>query len=496
VARSFFARLAGRFRPTSVAERREFFRKSAALGAGLLLSNHLGCRRQVSTRGDSQKHIVVVGAGFGGLACAHELQAAGYQVTVLEARNRVGGRVLSSLKFIEGKNVEQGGELIGSNHPTWVAYAERFGLSFLDVSADDDLSMPIHLDGALLDDLLAEKIFREMEEALARMNAEAESVDAAQPWNSPRAAALDRQSLADWLDRVDLSPQTRKLTAVQLAADNAVPNDRASYLGMLTLIKAGGGEAYWTESEVYRCRGGNDQLARRLAEAIGPENIRLRTPVASISYGEVGASVGLANETIRCDDVVLAVPPSVWPHIDFNPRLPEKLAPQMGKAMKHLMSVKRRFWKDDRRSQYALSDGPISQTWELTDGQNDGPESAGLIAFSGGPQCESCLGFSKDDREESYAAELDKLFLRFREHYLASMTMDWPNDPLTLGGYSFPAPGEVTTVGPLLHNGLGRLHFCGEHASYQFVGYMEGALNSGVLLAKRLAVRDGMTHAE
>jgi monoamine oxidase len=70
--------------------------------------------------------------------------------------------------------------------------------------------------------------------------------------------------------------------------------------------------------------------------------------------------------------------------------------------------------------------------------------------------------------------------------------MDWPNDPWTLGGYSFPAPGQVTTVGPLMHKGLGRLHFAGEHTSYKFVGYMEGGLNSGVTVAHRLAKRDGV----
>jgi monoamine oxidase len=70
--------------------------------------------------------------------------------------------------------------------------------------------------------------------------------------------------------------------------------------------------------------------------------------------------------------------------------------------------------------------------------------------------------------------------------------MDWPADAWTRAGYSFPAPGQVMSVGPLLRKGSGRVHFAGEHACYKFVGYMEGALHSGVDLAKRLAVRDGV----
>ena len=70
--------------------------------------------------------------------------------------------------------------------------------------------------------------------------------------------------------------------------------------------------------------------------------------------------------------------------------------------------------------------------------------------------------------------------------------MDWPGDPLTRAGYSFPAPGQVTTQGPLLQQGHGRLHFAGEYTCYKFAGYMEGGLQSGAAVARRLADRDGV----
>ena len=70
--------------------------------------------------------------------------------------------------------------------------------------------------------------------------------------------------------------------------------------------------------------------------------------------------------------------------------------------------------------------------------------------------------------------------------------MNWPRDPWTLTGYSFPGPGQVTSCGPQLAEGLGHLHFAGEHTCYKFVGFMEGALNSGVTVARKLALRDGV----
>jgi monoamine oxidase len=70
--------------------------------------------------------------------------------------------------------------------------------------------------------------------------------------------------------------------------------------------------------------------------------------------------------------------------------------------------------------------------------------------------------------------------------------MDWPSDPWAKASYSFPAPGQVTSQGPTLREGIGRLHFGGEYTSYAFMGYMEGALNSGAAVAKRIAEKDGI----
>lgn len=437
--------------------------------------------------------MVVVGGGFSGLACAFELKAAGYKVTVIEARSRVGGRVLSLQDFIEGKNVEGGAELIGSNHPIWIAYAEKFGLKFLDVSEDAHLNLPIHLDGKLASNRESANLYEELDLATATLNEPAALMDIEEPWKSPRAAEYDKQNLADWITDLNVSDLAKKLIAVQLSSDNSIANDKASLLAMLTVTKGGGLEKYWSDSELYRCQGGNQQLAFKLAEGIGADNIRLNLAVVSIKCDTKGAKVICVDgSTIECDDVVLATPPSTWRNIDFVPSLPENLNIQMGTATKYLAAVKFRFWLDDRLSQNAVTDGPISQTCELTDAQPNEPTTAGLLAFSGGPSAERCLRFKNDERDVRYAAEFAKIYPKFAENFVRSRMMDWPNDPLTLAGYSFPSPNQITSIGPTIYKGLGRLHFCGEHTCYKFVGYMEGGLNSGVSLARSLAQQDGV----
>lgn len=488
VVSSFYARLARRFgRGMDAPTRREFLRGTLALGSLALLSNRL------VRAGSPGRRVVVVGAGFAGLAAAYELSSAGYEVTVVEARKRAGGRVLSFGDFVPGKNVEGGAELIGSNHPAWVAYADRFGLEFLDVTEAEGVEFPLSLGGKRVEAKEAAALWEEMDAALGRMNGDAARVDAESPWKSAAAAALDGRSVASFVGGLETSPLCRAAVDALLQSDNGAATSRQSYLGMLAAVAAGGGEDYWTESEVYRCKGGNGQLARKLAEAIGEKRILLGAPAAAVSVAGAPAAVTLADGTrLEADDVVLAVAPTVWKRIRFDPPLSEALRPQMGSNVKYLAALKSRFWLEARLGPDSLSDGAVSQTWDGTDNQREG-EGACLVAFSGGPPADACRAFPAEERDERYLAALERLYPGIRGAFAGSRFMDWPSDEWTLGGYSFPAPGEVTSVGPLLRDGVaGRLHFAGEHCCYGFVGFMEGALQSGLAVAKRLAARDGV----
>ena len=102
-----------------------------------------------------------------------------------------------------------------------------------------------------------------------------------------------------------------------------------------------------------------------------------------------------------------------------------------------------------------------------------------MIAFSGGPSADVCREWTATQRDRNYLAELNKVYRGITASFVRARFMDWPSDPWTKGSYSFPAPGQVTTQGPTLYNGIGRLHFAGEYTCYAFVGFMEGALTFG-----------------
>jgi monoamine oxidase len=466
--------------------RRDMIQRSLAAAGALLISDRIGFALPQGGAG----RVVVIGGGFSGLAAAYELTRAGYDVTVVEARNRVGGRVISFSDIVPGKNVEGGGELIGSNHPAWVGYAKQFKLDFLDVG-EEDAEFPIVLNGKRLTADESEALWEEMEAAFKPLLADAANIDADRPWTAVNAAALDARTLGSWIDGLSVSPLCKAGIEAMMTADNGVVTEWQSYLGNLAMWKGGGLEKYWTDSEVFRCRGGNQQLATKLVAAIGAAKVLTRMPVRSVELTERGARVMLATgKTLEADRVILTAPPSTWNRIAIDPALPPGLMPQMGTNVKFLMGLNGTFWRRAELAPDLLSDGPANMTWHATEGQKGAGEA--LVAFSGGPSAEICRDWGAR-RTENYLTELGKVYKGIRASYSGKARfMDWPGDAWSKASYSFPAPGQVTAQGPTLYDGLGRLHFAGEYSSYAFMGFMEGALHSGAAVAKRIAEKDGV----
>ncbi|MBL8825920.1 MAG: FAD-dependent oxidoreductase [Planctomycetaceae bacterium] len=466
--------------------------QAALASAGGLLSLTRQVRAQAAR---PLPRIVVIGAGFAGLACADELAQVGFPVRIAEARNRVGGRVVTHRDIVPGKTVEGGGELIGPNQPTWMAYAKRFGLSFVELPWNP--SDTIVLQGQPLPPPTARALWNEMREALARLNPLAKSIDALRPWLSADAKQIDAQSLDDWIRGLDVDDRVKQLIAIQMTGINGLIPAWQSLLGILAIVRGGGLQKFWDETDTLHCVGGAQQLAIKLQQSFvarcGNEACQLNLPVEAIRRRRDHWQVSFADgRTWEADEIVLTAPPSTWSKIAFEPTLPPELSIPMAVSTKYIAVADRAVWQTLGREPNAMSSGPIQLTWETTAGQGALGQHA-LVAYAGGAAADEIRGLDPAAREATIRAQLETFYPGYAQAMRGGRFLDWMADPWARGSYSFPAPGQVTTVGPLLDRGLPHgLHFAGEYACYAFTGWMEGALASGVGVARKIAERSGV----
>ena len=233
----------------------------------------------------------------------------------------------------------------------------------------------------------------------------------------------------------------------------------------------------------------------------------MNAPVKSISKvgGKVFVKVkrGGKLQPKEATDVILAIPPSVWHTISFperfkgqktDPPVKLKKPPQMGWNVKYLMRFKKRFWEDFSSSPTLTEDGPVDITWETTEAIKD-PDHT-MVAFSGAEDAKACVDWPSKRRQARYMKTLRTVYPGIDERLVKDKFMNWPKEKWTQASYYFPRLHEVTKWGPFWKAGYNDwLHFAGEHTSYAFMGYMEGALTSGYRLARRIAVDDELIHA-
>jgi monoamine oxidase len=439
--------------------------------------------RFVMQRKAAPGKVVVVGGGFAGLAAAYELESLGYEVLVLEGQEEVGGRVESRRDIVRGDVMEGGAELIGRNHPAWWSYKRKFDLHFRKLS--DLADPPVYLDGERVFGAKAEQLNRELDSVQRRINRIAKQVNAHQPWKSRMAKKLDRLSLLKALKGMRMSALCRLAFIQLLQSDNGVRADKQSWLGNLAMIKGGGLSRFWTDTETHHCVEGNQALAFAFKKTL--KRVVLRARVASVEVRGRLVVVSLASgKKFEGDHAVLAIPPTMLKRVSFRPPLPPAYCSgQFGNNIKFLMDVRNGSWKPEAPN--FSSDGPVDLTWDGTDRQVG--QRAGLVAFSGADDAMRVRSWSK----RRFLKELGVVYPRLGNGCGKGVMMDWPGNKWTKGSYSFPKPGEVTRIGPLLRSGyLGHVHFAGEHTCYAFTGYMEAALQSAIRVAEQIAKRDGV----
>lgn len=445
----------------------------------------------------SENDVVIVGAGLAGLSAARRLIDAGRTVTVLEARDRVGGRMEGGT--LEGVPIELGGTWLGEGHAQMYALVEQLGLATFPTWNDG---------GQLLLDLggtqspvantkgatpkLNPIALADLAQGLARYGRLARSVNPARPWEHPKAALLDGQTYESWVRRNLRTPTGRSYFRILAEAIYSADASDMSLLHTLfyTASNRDLETLASTDQGAQRDRvvGGSVLIAERLAEGI---DVRLESPVARIAQDGDGVAVTTRDgKTTSAAHVVVAIPPTLAGRIDYQPILPpwrDQLTQRVpaGTVIKCFAAYPTPFWRDAGWNGQAVCDqGPVKVTFDVSP---PNAEVGVLIGFVEGSEARRWQRLTEEQRRQQV---LD-CFVRYFGAEAATPTSylekDWSAEEFTRGCYGAHfAPGVWTSYGDVLRDPVGRIHWAGAEYAVEWNGYMEGAVRSGRRAAEEI----------
>jgi monoamine oxidase len=448
------------------------------------------------------RRVVVAGAGLAGLTAALTLRDAGWEVVVLEARERVGGRVhtarggVDGVPLAPGLHAELGGESVDESHTGLLALLSRFGLATErrpGSTRDRVMRGRARHAGRTVSvrELMAERggaVLRDYVRAYDELErlAEAHEIDPERPEGARDADGLDRLSFAMWVDGLHLSPEADFLFR---QANTSLYNGELRELSMLFVAQQAAATAGipLDGSETRRVAGGNVTLPDAIAVELGASVVR-EVPVTEVrtTTGHVTVVAGGVEYTAAY--AVLAMPPPPLRAVQFRPELPDTIAAaiaglDLGGATKVVNQFERAFWRDEALSGFSITDLTYRISWDAADSY-DAP--AGLLTtYTTADNARVLAALDPRDRIERVRAELALAFPSLGQLAGPAVTMAWNNEPFTGGGYAAYRPGQLVPFWGALRDGTGRLRFAGEHLEAP-AGYMESAVRSGLRAARLL----------
>ncbi len=438
--------------------------------------------------------VAIVGGGLSSLSAASALVGAGLEVVVLEARDRVGGRLLN--RSLGGATVDVGGQWVGSDHSRVRRLAAELGVEIFPQFGEgrnllDVCGVRRRYRGTI--PRVGARVLWDVFLARRRFDRLAREVSAAEPWAAERAAELDGQTLGEWCAENVRTEMARELIGLAGRTVWGAGPDELSMLHVLFYVSSAGGFDKLIDTEggaqQDRLDGGAQLLPLGLAETLG-DRVRLGAPVSSISEGDGCVRLDGGGTEVEAERAIVALPPALTARIEFDPALPparrelaERLRP--GRLSKCMAVYETSFWREAGLSGEAVTDlGPVTLIFDSS--PRDGSVGV-LLGFVGGPEVGEMRGMGEAERRAAVLACFERLFGPAARRPLDYVEQEWSAEEWSGGGpTSNFGPGGWTACGSALREPVGPVHWAGTETATVWSGYMEGALQAGERVAAEI----------
>jgi monoamine oxidase len=449
--------------------RRSFIKQSALASAGILLA-----QSSYSNIFPGKKtKVIIIGAGFAGLAAALYLYKKKIDFVVLEARSRISGRVFShTMDNKENLVIELGAEWVGNSHERIHNLCNEFGLGLQNNQFETDL-------------IYKGKHYRNTEWGYSEgWQAKFKSILE----DYPKFSAADKIKLdkMDWwrylvnsgcggqdldlrelLDSTDFGESIRQVSAFAALAEYAESSEK-------------------NEMDL-KIKGGNSMLAKKIAEKIGEDKILKDHAVIKIVQTGAGVTVYCSNgKTFAGDKIICTAPTFAVKKIDWQPALPAIYIAainqlQYARINKNPLLFTERFWGAENFDM--VTDQSPHYFYHAT--KNQSSKKGVLISYSIGDK--AAVVANQDDgwRTEIIAQTLNPYFGNIKNMLESQVNHYWGNDEYSHGAYALYGAGQWFGVQPVLKRSHIHTHFAGEHLA-DWQGFMEGAVNTGEEAAARI----------
>jgi len=475
-------------------DRRQFLRTGVRAGVLLGIGGPVVANDLLEAAAGKPKYkIAIVGAGMAGLSAGYHLQRKGIQATLFEGDKRAGGRIKSARIFDDGRlNTEIGAEFIDTGHADMMWFVREMDLeaNLMDVDTDTfGQRDAFYFDNRhyTLRDVLAEfkAVYPQIQTDQAKME------------GRRAAAAFDRMPMAEYIDRLAVSPWIKKMLHAAYIGENGLETGEQSGAILLDIFAIRNDQFYpfGDSDERFKITGGNEQLPQRLAKKLEPQ-IRHEHRLTALRENHnksitLTFSVNGADKEETFDAVIMALPFTVLREVDIRmdlPALKQRVIRELGYGTntKFILETRNRPWREHNYRGYLFNE-QISNGWDSAQLQNNNAGPGAYTCFFGGRRGKAAVRGTEQAQLEYALPALEGAFPGAKASLTGKMELAaWPANPFVKASYSCFMPGQITDFGGAAIAPVRCLYFAGEHCSADYWGFMNGAAETGRLAAEKV----------